>query len=633
MGAAAASGSKYTKVAPAKVTPVRHTRHGLEPAEARNGGQAKDQPFGGRRCPQRLLPAIETRCLLELPGSRTRKALLGSADVEGFMTLWDVGKSKLLDATPWHDQSITVLLQLRCFKLPKMKVQSQHIPGAKKFRRPPAIICTCSLDGHIKVFDLKSGNLLVDLDQKCAISCAVETREGYLMVGFRDIADVKFFDLIEQRMVAKMYGHRCPGVNQIDLLRNGRSVSAGADGTVKVWPSPEEWDYSFSREEIPASPSHSEAEKSSAPIMSPVFGVSTMSLIAPTDAEWKLLEDKRPKPITIQCFIKHAEHVPAVDAWYAGGKADPYVVLRVLNYDPLLGDAPPDGAPPRCFAESTGPVKYNILNPHWDWKCIIEAPGSDKPLFLQVMLLDHDFGIHFKDKIIGHFAFPISDMLLGVFRDRATESEDCVFPFTRSEGRGRTHDYSEPQPYPIVRSAKSPKEYDLSRTRVSMAFRADMEMDKSNGKARPPGGQRLPRNVPSLYHSMKGATALTECGREHWRLCVGYDTGVMCVWDLAALFEGDLQAHTPLYRVQAQNSPITTLLWHPRAQRIISTGLESLIRLWQADLHPDEVSRLSPSMSLELDGWVMNAIVLRDGRLIAVTHSNQRTTGLIAVWD
>lgn len=485
-------------------------------------------------------------------------------------------------------------------------------------RKTIHFLLTASADGHLKAMETGSTRLVADVNVNLPIHCCVETKTGNIVVGFKDTADLRLVRMEDSTVLMVLYGHRCKigfgpqavrvGVNQLIVLTDGRVCSAGMDSLVKLW-----------------EPEQEEQEKSAPGRNSKTAisgGVSSLTLEAPTDEMWTKLESKRPRPMTLHIHCPRAQGVPKADSWFQGGKADPYVIVRVVDQDPCVSEIPET-----VFAETASPVKYNTLDPEWNWKGDLQLPAHAKPLYLHVVLLDYD--IAGKDDVIGHLAFPLAHALV-----------DNKTGFVGKQAK----EFGELHAYPIQKSPASTNNFDLENTKIIMGFHLVMQSLDDGPKAgvKAPIRPKPPSLLPTEYSTIRGATAMAECctGSQEtcygiWRLLVGYTDGIVCIWDLFAISFGNPQtrnaANAPLFRIQAHDAAVTHIWYMPKAQRAATAGYDQKIKFWQADAHPRDVARLAPTLQLsDTGGWTYDAQELSDGRLAGALH---RTTSFLAFWE
>jgi WD40 repeat protein len=107
---------------------------------------------------------------------------------------------------------------------------AMHLPGGQR-------IITCSLDGSLRVWNVKSGKQIGDdwRDGDSGVWCIALSPDGKKVVsGSRDGA-VRLWDIDTCKVVKKWTGHT-EAVSSVCWSRDGRRVLSGSyDGTARQW--------------------------------------------------------------------------------------------------------------------------------------------------------------------------------------------------------------------------------------------------------------------------------------------------------------------------------------------------------------------------------------------------------------
>ncbi|KAG2750529.1 WD40 repeat-like protein [Suillus brevipes Sb2] len=105
-----------------------------------------------------------------------------------------------------------------------------HLPGGQR-------IITCSVDGSLRVWNMKSGKQIGDdwKDGDSAVWCIAMYPDGKKVVSGSDDGAVRLWDIDTCKVVKKWTGHTEP-VSSVCWSRDGRRVLSGSiDGTARQW--------------------------------------------------------------------------------------------------------------------------------------------------------------------------------------------------------------------------------------------------------------------------------------------------------------------------------------------------------------------------------------------------------------
>jgi WD40 repeat protein len=105
-----------------------------------------------------------------------------------------------------------------------------HLPGGQR-------IITCSLDGSLRVWNVKSGKQIGDdwRDGDSAAWCIALSPDGKKVVNGSDDGAVRLWDIDTCKVVKKWTGHT-EAVSSVCWSRDGRRVLSGSeDGTARQW--------------------------------------------------------------------------------------------------------------------------------------------------------------------------------------------------------------------------------------------------------------------------------------------------------------------------------------------------------------------------------------------------------------
>ncbi|KAG2741235.1 WD40 repeat-like protein [Suillus brevipes Sb2] len=107
---------------------------------------------------------------------------------------------------------------------------AMHLPGGQR-------IVTCSLDGSLRVWNVKSGKQIGDdwRDGDSPVWCIALSPDGKKVVSGSYDGAVRLWDIDTRKVVKKWTGHT-EGVTSVCWSRDGRRVLSGSrDGTARQW--------------------------------------------------------------------------------------------------------------------------------------------------------------------------------------------------------------------------------------------------------------------------------------------------------------------------------------------------------------------------------------------------------------
>eukprot|EP00443_Scrippsiella_acuminata_P129764 CAMPEP_0115571706 /NCGR_PEP_ID=MMETSP0272-20121206/85_1 /TAXON_ID=71861 /ORGANISM="Scrippsiella trochoidea, Strain CCMP3099" /LENGTH=1304 /DNA_ID=CAMNT_0003006275 /DNA_START=19 /DNA_END=3929 /DNA_ORIENTATION=- len=212
------------------------------------------------------------------------------------------------------------------------------------------LIATAAEDGAVRVWRWRiaigqrraeEANFDVDFvtewvsEKEQPLSACIELYDGHLAVSRKDCADVLLIDPASATLRWVLFGHTA-AVNCFALCADGRLVSGGADGAVRLWAqrawswrdesAPGERFFDSAGEDRPAPPALVWAEPGQE---SAKAGVSSMAFFA----HMQQAETSECVALCLRVLVHRAENLPKADVMT---QSDPYVSCTVVEGDPSL---------------------------------------------------------------------------------------------------------------------------------------------------------------------------------------------------------------------------------------------------------------------------------------------------------
>lgn len=244
---------------------------------------------------------------------------------------------------------------LRCFSREQKPDTQKQIKAAPRGREHSRhwLIATAAEDGAVRVWrwrvskkQIKSKygtEFDVDFvtewiaDKELPITSCIELPDGLLACSGKDSADVYLVDLCSSTLRWVLFGHTA-SVTCFAVCADGRLVSGGEDGAVRLWAKRAGWS---GKENDPGghqSDSVSGASRPGPPAL--VWGESGQREVARAGvssmaffAHMQQAEKSECIALTLRISVQKAENIPKKDSM---SQSDPYVACTIVEGDPSL---------------------------------------------------------------------------------------------------------------------------------------------------------------------------------------------------------------------------------------------------------------------------------------------------------